>query len=31
MIFHVYDDENGWNDDAMRELADVQRDASELT
>jgi hypothetical protein len=30
MIFHVYDDEHGWNDDAMRELADVQRDASEL-
>ena len=28
-LFHVYDDEHGWNDDAMRELADVQRDFSE--
>jgi len=29
-IFRVYDDEHGWNDDAMRELADVQMDTSEL-
>ena len=28
MIFHVYDDKDSWNDDAMRELTDVQRDAS---
>jgi hypothetical protein len=27
-FFRVYDDQNGWNDDAMRELADAQRDLS---
>ena len=30
MIFPVYDDEYGWNPWAMHELADLQRDASEL-
>ena len=30
MIFQVYDDEHGWNHGALRELADVQKDASEL-
>ena len=27
-FFRVYDDEHGWHDDAMRELADAQRDLS---
>ena len=30
MIFQVYDDEHGWNHGALRELADVQKDVSEL-
>ncbi|WP_339907166.1 hypothetical protein, partial [Symmachiella dynata] len=25
-FFHAYDDEHGWDNDAMRELVDVQRD-----
>ena len=28
-MFRVYNDEHGWNDDAMRDLAEVQGDVSD--